>query len=561
MKNNLTMNRTKKIVTRITKTLFIAVFCIAAALTISAGSKNFEVAKNLDIFSTLFRELVVHYVDDVNVSEMMKSGIDGMLSVLDPYTTFIPESEIEDVRLMTTGQYGGIGAVIRPRGDHIMIVEPYKGFPAYKAGLLPGDLILDINGMSTRSRDENEIRTLLQGQPGTSISLTIERDGEELLKKIDREVIRVDNIPYYGMLDENTGYIKLTGFTQRAGREVRNAFLDLKENHDLEHIVLDLRDNGGGLLHEAVNIANLFIEKDKLVVSTKGRLPERSTTHRTLNDPIDLEIPLVVLVNRRSASASEIVAGAIQDFDRGVVIGNRTFGKGLVQNVVSLSYNTRLKVTVAEYFIPSGRSIQAINYAERREDGSVAEIPDSLKMSHETMGGRKVYDGGGIEPDIQVPQITHGAAVRALMQQHMVFDFATRFQRMHDSIPAPEQFNITGELYDDFLAFIEERDFSYDTRCEQLLRNLREAAADEAYYGVLEESFETLQNLIREAKEQDFITYRDEIEELLREEIVARYHYQRGRVIVSLGSDPEVGKALKVLADGQSYRNILAGIE
>ncbi len=555
------MNRTKKIVTRITKTLFIAVFCIAAALTISAGSKNFEVAKNLDIFSTLFRELVVHYVDDVNVSEMMKSGIDGMLSVLDPYTTFIPESEIEDVRLMTTGQYGGIGAVIRPRGDHIMIVEPYKGFPAYKAGLLPGDLILDINGMSTRSRDENEIRTLLQGQPGTSISLTIERDGEELLKKIDREVIRVDNIPYYGMLDENTGYIKLTGFTQRAGREVRNAFLDLKENHDLEHIVLDLRDNGGGLLHEAVNIANLFIEKDKLVVSTKGRLPERSTTHRTLNDPIDLEIPLVVLVNRRSASASEIVAGAIQDFDRGVVIGNRTFGKGLVQNVVSLSYNTRLKVTVAEYFIPSGRSIQAINYAERREDGSVAEIPDSLKMSHETMGGRKVYDGGGIEPDIQVPQITHGAAVRALMQQHMVFDFATRFQRMHDSIPAPEQFNITGELYDDFLAFIEERDFSYDTRCEQLLRNLREAAADEAYYGVLEESFETLQNLIREAKEQDFITYRDEIEELLREEIVARYHYQRGRVIVSLGSDPEVGKALKVLADGQSYRNILAGIE
>lgn len=555
------MNRTKKIVTRITKTLFIAVFCIAAALTISAGSKNFEVAKNLDIFSTLFRELVVHYVDDVNVSEMMKSGIDGMLSVLDPYTTFIPESEIEDVRLMTTGQYGGIGAVIRPRGDHIMIVEPYKGFPAYKAGLLPGDLILDINGMSTRSRDENEIRTLLQGQPGTSISLTIERDGEELLKKIDREVIRVDNIPYYGMLDENTGYIKLTGFTQRAGREVRNAFLDLKENHDMEHIVLDLRDNGGGLLHEAVNIANLFIEKDKLVVSTKGRLPERSTTHRTLNDPIDLEIPLVVLVNRRSASASEIVAGAIQDFDRGVVIGNRTFGKGLVQNVVSLSYNTRLKVTVAEYFIPSGRSIQAINYAERREDGSVAEIPDSLKMSHETMGGRKVYDGGGIEPDIQVPQITYGAAVRALMQQHMVFDFATRFQRMHDSIPAPEQFNITGELYEDFLAFIEEQDFSYDTRCEQLLRNLREAAADEAYYGVLEESFETLQNLIQEGKEQDFITYRDEIEELLREEIVARYHYQRGRVIVSLGSDPEVEKALKVLADGQSYRNILAGIE
>lgn len=555
------MNNFKRISLKIKAGLLITIFASSAVFLTSAGSKNFEITKNLDIFSTMFKELVVNYVDDINVSGMMKAGIDGMLSTLDPYTTFIPESEIEDVRFMTTGQYGGIGAVIRPRNDRIIVVEPYEGFPAYKAGLLPGDFILEINGQSIAGRNEDEVRTLLQGQPGTSLSLMIERDGVQRNKSLEREVVRVDNIPYYGMLDENTAYIKLTGFTQRASREVRDAFTELSEAHNVEAVVLDLRDNGGGLLHEAVNITNFFIPKNQLVVSTKGRLPDRSTTHRTLNDAIDLDIPLAVLVNRRSASASEIVAGAIQDFDRGVVVGHRTFGKGLVQNVVPLSYNTQLKITVAEYFIPSGRSIQAINYAERREDGSVAEIPDSLKTPHETRGGRKVYDGGGIEPDVPVtrPPIAH--VTQGLVQQLMIFDYATHFQRRHDSIPPPDEFFISDDIYQEFMEFITRKDFSYKTKSENLLNELQKAANKENYYEAIEPELKNLQQMIHREKDRDIMTFRREIEQLLREEIVSRYHYQKGRVVVSLASDPDVEKALLLLADQQSYQNILAGVE
>ncbi len=555
------MNQIKKISTKIRWVFLILIFTSSAIVLTSAGSRNFEIVKNLDIFSSMFKELVVNYVDEINVSEMMKSGIDGMLSTLDPYTTFITESEIEDVRFMTTGQYGGIGAVIRPRGDHIMIVEPHEGFSAFKAGLLPGDLILEINGQSTMGRDEDEVRALLQGQPGTTLSLLIDRDGELWSTSLEREVVRIDNIPYYGMLNERTAYIKLSGFTQRASREVRNAFLELYEENKPESLILDLRDNGGGLLHEAVNITNLFIEKDQLVVSTKGRLPDRSTTHRTLNDPIDVDISLVVIVNRRSASASEIVAGAIQDFDRGVIIGNRTFGKGLVQNVVPLSYNTQLKVTVAEYFIPSGRSIQAINYAERRADGSVAEIPDSLKMPHQTRGGRRVYDGGGIDPDIRVTRPALSNVARGLSGEFKIFDFATKFQRLHDTLPGPESFFITNDLYEDFLGFIAGHDFTYDTDSENVLKDLKKAATGDKYFAAIEEEYYRLQQMIQDEKAQDLITFRQEVEQLLREEIVSRYYYQKGRVIVSLASDPDVEKALELLADQTFYRNILAGIE
>ncbi len=555
------MNNIKKTLLR-AKLFFLAVLLVSAALILGgAGSRNFEIARNLDIFSNLFRELVVNYVDDINVSEMMKTGIDGMLSTLDPYTTFIPESEIEDVRLMTTGQYGGIGAVIRPRGDHMMVVEPYQGFPAYKAGLLPGDLILEINGQSTFGRDEDEVRALLQGQPGTVLNLLVERDGEQWNKSLEREVVRIDNIPYFGMLDENTAYIKLSGFTRRASREVRDAINELKEHYPVTNLVLDLRDNGGGLLHEAVNITNLFVEKDQLVVSTRGRLSERSSTHRTLNDPLDPDIPLVVLMNRRSASASEIVAGSIQDFDRGVIIGNRSFGKGLVQNVVPLSYNTQLKVTVAEYFIPSGRGIQAIDYAERHEDGSVAEIPDSLKMPHQTRSGRTVYDGGGIEPDIEVERPVRALVTRALLDQHLIFDFATLYQRQHEDIPGPTDFHISDALYDEFLAFVEAQNFSYETRSERLLRDLQRTATREQYFEAVEPVFQELRERIEKEKEQDFQTFGQEIRQLLREEIVSRYHYRRGRVIVSLDADPDVEKSLEVFADQGWYSNILAGVK
>ncbi len=546
--------------TRRLQTMVMAmVFAIATLVLTSAGSRNFEITRNLDIFSTLFRELVVNYVDDINVSEVMRKGIDEMLESLDPYTVFISEAEIEDARFMTTGQYGGIGARVSERNNRMMIREAYQDFPAYKAGLQPGDIILEINGQSLEGRSEDEVRTFLQGQPGTTINLLFERDGQQSNISLEREVIRIPNIPHFSMLDENTAYVKLTGFTRRASREVRDALVELKEENEVQHVILDLRGNGGGLLHEAVNIANLFLDKGKLIVNTKGRLEDRTSTHSTLNDPLDREIPLVVLTDRASASASEIVAGAIQDYDRGVVIGNRTFGKGLVQNVVPLSYNTQLKVTIAEYFIPSGRGIQAINYAERRPDGSVAQIPDSLKVAFETLAGRKVYDGGGIDPDIVVDRPERGAVITALQRQFMIFDFANRYYKEHESIEEPTSFHITDAIYADFKDFLEANDFSYETDSERLLNRLKAATERENYYDAVSAEITRLSEIVEQEKTRDLLTFRAEIEQMLREEIVSRYYYRKGRVIVSLDDDPDVERALQLFADRQAYDGILAG--
>ena len=554
------MNLLKKLHKK-TRVLILVLALSGSGILLTAfSSKNFEIAKNLDIFASLFREIVVNYVDEVNPSELMKTGIDEMLYSLDPYTNFIPESEIEDMRFMTTGQYGGIGALIATRGDYTIITEPYEGFPAHKAGLLPGDRILEISGESVTGRTSEEVRELLKGQPGTTLSLLIEREGEPkpFLREVTREVVTISNIPYYGMLDETTGYIKLTGFTQQAGREVRDAFLELRQNHNVQSIVLDLRGNGGGLLNEAVNITNLFVEKDELVVSTQSKIADRNTSHRTLNNPVDTEIPLVVLVNRGSASASEIVAGAIQDFDRGVILGQRTFGKGLVQNVIPLSYNTQLKVTVAKYYIPSGRCIQAIDYAQRNEDGSVALIPDSLKRAFNTRNGRVVYDGGGIEPDVSIEPQTLSNITFTLANRFLIFDYANQYFRTHQSIPPPEEFQITDEIYNDFVRFLSDKDYEYETRSERLLKELKEASANEKYFTAIESEYEALEQKMMHNKDEDLITFRDEISMLLKEEIVSRYYYQKGRVLASLSEDPEIDRALEILANGNGYRQILA---
>ena len=540
--------------------LLILVMIVASSLfTVSFVNKNFEIAKNLDIFNTLFRELTIHYVDDVNAAELIKTGIDEMLASLDPYTNFIPESDIEDFRFMTTGQYGGIGALIMRRGDYIFISETYEGFPADKAGLLPGDKILEINEHSAKNRNQEEVSTLLKGQPGTEVIIVLERGGHDkpLTKTLVREVVKIDNIPYYGMLDETTGYIKLTSFTQNAGREVRDAFNTLKNENNLENIVLDLRGNGGGLLHEAVNITNIFIDKGNVVVKTKGKIEERNMINRTLNNAIDKEIPLVVLVDRSSASASEIVSGAIQDFDRGVIIGQRTFGKGLVQNVVPLSYNTQLKVTVAKYYIPSGRCIQAIDYAHRNEDGSVAAIPDSLKVAFETRSGRTVYDGGGVEPDIYVePRVFNNISIALLTNFH-IFEYANNFYRTHNEIPPADQFEITDDIYADFVQFLEGKEYNYTTESEHLSAMLKKAAKDEMYIDIIAPELEAIKEKINKSKKDDLTVFREEISFILKNEIVGRYYKQKGRVIATLSEDPEIAAALEVFKNKEQFHALL----
>jgi carboxyl-terminal processing protease len=553
------MNNKKSFKNRSAAILLVIALLGTSVLSLSFVNKNFEIAKNLDIFATLFRELTINYVDDFNTAGLMKTGIDEMLASLDPYTNFIPESEIEDVRFMTTGQYGGIGALIMRRGEYIFISEPYEGFPADKAGLLPGDKILEINNQSAQGRNQEEVSSLLKGQPGTEVVIVIKRAGfdEPITKTMTREVVKIDNIPYYGMLNEQTGYIKLNSFTQNAGKEVKDAFTALKEENDLQNIVLDLRGNGGGLLHEAVNITNIFVEKDQVVVKTKGKIEERNMINSTLNNAIDTDIPLVVLVDRSSASASEIVAGAIQDLDRGVIIGQRTFGKGLVQNVIPLSYNTQLKVTIAKYYIPSGRCIQAIDYAHRNEDGSVAKIPDSLKVAFTTTNGRTVYDGGGIEPDLFVEPLSLSNISIALLTKFHIFEFASEYHRSHSEIPPAEKFEITDEIYDSFIAFLDGKDYDYDTESENLADLLESTSKEEDLLNEIEAEIRSIHEKINKTKENDLITYRNEIEMLLKDEIVGRYYKQKGRIVASLSHDPEIDQALQLFRNQEKYHAIL----
>ncbi len=525
------------------------------------NQNNFEISKNLDIYTTLFRELNINYVDEINSGELMEEAINAMLESLDPYTIYIPESEVEDYRFMTTGQYGGIGALIHKQGDYVVISEPYEGFPAHKAGLRAGDRILKINNKSAKGKSSSDVSKVLKGSPGTTLKILIERTGESkpIEKEIVREKIKIENIPYYGMLNDDVAYIKLTGFTQHAARELKNSFMKLKENNDVKSLILDLRGNGGGLMNEAVDITNIFVEKDKEVVSTKGKLSNKNKSHKTRYAPVDLSIPLVILVNQTSASASEIVAGAIQDFDRGVIIGQRTFGKGLVQNVIPLSYNSKAKVTVAKYYIPSGRCIQAIDYSLKDVNGHFNKIPDSLITAFKTQNGRIVYDGGGIEPDVKLKPLKYSNIAASLFVKFLIFDYATKFCSENQEIPPADKFVITDKIFDDFKNYISDKDYDYTTESEKTLEKLKKHAEKEKYFDAIQSDYETLKMKLKHDKDEDLNKYKDQINELLKIDIVSRYYYQKGKIIASIADDPEIKEAMEILENKTLYESILNG--
>ena len=528
-----------------------------------AESKEFDLLKHLEIFGSIYKELVLNYVDEVQTGDLMQHAVNAMLSTLDPYTVYIPESNIEDYKILTMGQYGGIGSLIHWRDGYVYIAEPYEGFPADRAGLKPGDKIVRLNGEDTKGRNVDEVSALLKGQAGTALDLVVEREGvrDPISVRLIRQEIKIDNVTYSGMLRDKTGYIRLDGFTQGAAGEVKQALLQLKKE-GADQLILDLRYNGGGLLDEAVKIVNLFCDKGLPVVSTRGKQRDRNNTFYTTESPVDKDIPLVILTSRGTASASEIVSGALQDYDRAVIIGERTFGKGLVQNILPLPYNAQLKVTVSKYYIPSGRCVQAIDYSRKDEDGHAPKIPDSLRTAFQTKGGRTVYDGDGIEPDLEKVYPTMGYALATLVTRHHIFDFANAYKRRHADIGPIDSFAVTDALYDEFLQFMRSRDYTYQTGSEMLLDEMKDRlTADSSMDSeAVRTAYEQLKQAVAATKEGDLLHEKQAISETLLEEIVSRYYYQKGRAQAELRQDEWVDTAIDLMNDRAEYKRILTSV-
>ena len=537
------------------------VIVIASIGFFSFQDSYFEISKNLDIFVSVYKNVNTYYVDQTQPGDLMKTGIDAMLKKLDPYTVYYPESDIEDYRFMTTGQYGGIGALISRKDGFVYISEPYENFPADKAGLRAGDKILKVDGKSAEGKSTSEISSFLKGEPNTNLILTIERLGESGPRDVTvtREEIKIKDVPYYGLANAQTGYIKLNGFTETASAEVKAALLDLKGKHQISNLILDLRGNGGGLLREAVSIVSLFVPTGTKVVETKGKLTDWNNTYFTTTAPIDTAIKLVVLVNGGSASASEIVSGTIQDLDRGIIVGSNTFGKGLVQQTRDLKYNSKMKLTVAKYYIPSGRCIQRLDYSHKDEDGHAIEVPDSLRQEFKTSGGRVVLDGAGIEPEIKVDGPKASPILISLVQKQLIFDYATVYRNAHDSIGNAKDFTLSDEDYEKFKQFLEGKDYDYSTETERLLTRLEKAAEKEKYADHIQKELEKLEESIFQNKGKDLDLFRDQISRYLSGEIVTRYHYQTGRIEQAMSIDEDMIEAKRILSENESYTSILNG--
>lgn len=523
-----------------------------------ANDRYFEIAKNLDIFATLFKEVNANYVDEINPTQVINVGINAMLESLDPYTNYIAEDDIEDYRTMTTGQYAGIGAVIGRKGNKNIILMPYEGFPAHISGLKIGDEILAIDGKDMKDKNTNDISKLLKGQAGTKFKIKIARFGQKDPQEIEitRQKIKIENIPYQGMINDEVGYFHLTDFTVNASKDVRDAIIKLKEQ-GAKKIIFDLRDNPGGLLTEAINIANLFIPKDKEVVSTKSKVADWNKSYLALNNPLDLTIPVIVLTSDHSASAAEIVSGVIQDYDRGILVGEKTFGKGLVQATKPLSYNAQLKVTTAKYYIPSGRCIQAIDYSKKKEDGSATRIADSLRREFKTKNGRKVFDGAGVSPDVKVEKGDFAAITVSLIQKNHIFDYATEYAFNHPKIAPAKEFQLTDAEYLEFTKWLSGKDYDYKTKVETELEDLIDNSKKEKYYDGIKDQIESLKQKIYHNKESDLQKFKSEIIEMLEGEIVTRYYLQKGGVEASFDNDEDIKAALDLFKDDARFKKIL----
>lgn len=531
---------------------------VLVAFVAPPAEKYFEIAKSLDIFSTLFKEVNAYYVDDVDPKKLIDQGINGMLENLDPYTIYISEDETESFSIQTTGQYAGIGALIGIVNNKTVVTHPYHGFPAYRAGVKVGDEFVSVDGQNMKGKPSSAVSAALKGKPKTEVEIVLHRPGikDDIRFKILRERIKITNVVYSGMIDANTGYIKLDDFTPGAGKEVEEAVVRLK-NSGAKRLILDLRDNPGGLMYEAINIVNIFIPKNKEVVSTKGKAADWNKTYLTLNEPLDTEIPLAVLTSNGSASAAEIVAGALQDYDRAVLIGERTFGKGLVQTTRPLAYNAQLKVTTAKYYIPSGRCIQALDYAHRQSDGSVNRFADSLKAEFKTAHGRKVYDGAGLDPDVPVAPETFGSAAAELVTSGLLFEYASIYCAETTAPSSLKGFRLSDAEYNKFVAWVKTQEFKYSDQLEKRADDLIAAAKTEKYYSDLSASLTDLKNRIAANRENDFTRFKKEISSLLELEIAFHYGLDAGQAEASIDRDPDILEAVKVLADDARYKHML----
>lgn len=555
-----------------TKKTLIAAFAVLLGiglLSFKGDDRNFKIAKNLDLFNSIFKELDMFYVDTIDVEKMIQNGVNGMLALTDPYTEYYPEEEVSSLKEMITGKYGGIGAAIRyyEANDRIVVVEPTEGMPAAEAGVKAGDIILEVGGKEMLRGDlkpqefSSKVSDALRGEPGTSFVLKVLRpmqnDSTEMEFKITRKSIRTNPVPYYGMVRDSIGYIALQGFTDNCSKDFKKAFIELKQK-GARSLIIDLRDNGGGSLSEAVDIVGMFVPKGQEVVYTKGKIKQAENSFKTRFEPVDTEIPLVVLVNGSSASASEILSGSLQDLDRAVIVGSRTYGKGLVQTTRPLPYNGTLKVTTSKYYIPSGRCIQAIDYSKKNADGSVARTPDSLTNVFHTAIGREVRDGGGIRPDIEVKTPKFPNIIFYLMNEDIIFDYATQYCWNHQAPASVADFKLTDDDYKAFKSLVKSRDFTYDRQSEKMLKSLKEMAEFEGYMDGAKEEFAALEKKLNHNLERDLETFKKQISEYLSQEIITRYFYQRGAAMERLKDDDDLESAVKVLQNKAEYSKILS---